>query len=40
MTRKRSLGAITMQVGAEPTESDIVVANIFAKLGFDVDFMG
>ncbi len=28
-----------MQVGAEPTESDIVIANIFAKLGHDVEFL-
>ncbi len=28
-----------MQVGAEPTESDILVANIFARLGSDVEFI-
>lgn len=28
-----------MQVGAEPTESDILVANIFARLGSDIEFI-
>ncbi len=28
-----------MQVGAEPTESDIVIANVFARLGSDVEFI-
>ena len=37
--RDHSFGSITMQVGAEPTASDIMVANIFAKLGHDVDFI-
>jgi hypothetical protein len=39
MARKHKSGKITMQVGAEPTESDIVVANVFARLGFDIEFI-
>lgn len=39
MARKGKLGKITMQVGAEPTESDIVVGNVFARLGFDIEFI-
>ncbi len=39
MAGKHKLGKITLQVGAEPTESDIVVANVFARLGYDVEFI-
>lgn len=28
-----------MQVGAEPTDTDIVVANVFARMGCDVEFI-
>ena len=38
MARKK-IGKITMQVGAEPTESDILVANIFAKAGCSVEIL-